>query len=180
MSDTTAIAIREKVNALSTDKKVGDGLLTIRDQRIFELHCEGVGRRLTAERMKEEGFQISEGTVKDIRESYKYRQYSVRYFEEAQTQMLRRLAVKADKLADWFLEIVEGKRPADKSAMAAVQALKMFFEAGVKPLINRRPNVQIQTNVQINNMPVVESMAANWTQDQLNEYARTGKKPEDD
>ena len=87
------------------------------------------------------------------------------------------MMAKQEKVSKAYFDIVDGKRPDDKSTNAAMRGVQLLMEAGPDPLINRKPQVAITTNTQINNLKVDREALRGLTKEQLNEYARTGQLP---
>ena len=98
---------------------------------------------------------------------------------ESQDTFKGGMAEMTDDILGGLRDIATGKDKDNKTSMAQVRLGYMRAEMGDKPLINRKGAFQAQVNIQINNVPVGESVARGWTQEQLSEYARTGKKPEE-
>lgn len=133
-----------------------------------------------SKQLEAEGFsKVNERTIRGWMHLPWWIQEVDRMITEGQNVFALELAENGLEIAKGMLAVAKGTDKTDKTANARVQAGKVFSEIGKSPLINRRPQLNIQNNTLINNIPVGESMMKGWTQDQLNEYARTGRKPEE-
>lgn len=68
------------------------------------------------------------------------------FIQHRQEWFHQQMASKAEDILDGLFEVIDGDDKTDKTANARVQAAKLFMEAGSDPIINRRPEVQIQHN----------------------------------
>jgi len=100
------------------------------------------------------------------------------HVETHQQKFHDQMAARAGEICGAYFAVMRGDEKFGKTANAVIQGAKLFMQSGHDPIIKAKPVIAIQNNTQVINAPVVDSIAKNWTQDQLNEYARTGKKPE--
>ncbi len=109
--------------------------------RTFEAYVETSNYKQAA---RIGGVDIS--SIKRWRHGPIWRALSQDFLRRHQEDMAIRLAARVDVLADGVIEVADGTDKKDSTANARVQAGRLFLEAGDDPMINRRPNVQIQHN----------------------------------
>ncbi len=150
-----------------------------RHQRAMELWYETGDSHKAEAALAKEGITLSASYIRDLMCQPWWKEGLRRMLAEAQAKFTVIIAENAPAIAEGLVGVSKGVDKTDKTANARVRAAEVFSTMGPDPLIRRGPQVQITHNTQINNAPVGESTMKGWTLDQLNEYARTGKKPEE-
>lgn len=138
MGDVTEVEVLEPP---PTPTVIAGHELKPREWRAFEAFTE-TGSWMDAARAA----GVARDTIRRWRYSKWWQVLMQQYLREHQEKLVVRLSQKVDVIADGLISVSEGDEKFVKSANAVVQAVKVFAEIGEEPLINRRPNVQIQNN----------------------------------
>ena len=170
------------------EKRMQDGRPVLPwNWRALELVVEKKGgpaivRKLNAEGFKSQGgLEITYAMLRSLRVQDWFVQECKSNTIEAQQHVIARINQEADVVADAFIDVMKGDEKYQKGLGSAVmQGTKILFEAGDNPLINRRPQTTINNHKQINILSVDSKRFENLSQEQMNEYARTGELPVED
>ena len=150
-----------------------------RHQRAMELWYETGDSHKAEAALAKEGITLSASYIRDLMCQPWWKEGLRRILTEAQSKYTVILAKNAETIADGLVEVAKGTDKTDKTANARVQAAGKFMEMGSDPLINRRPQVAITHNTQTNVLNLDPDKYKDLSKDELLEFARTGKMPEE-
>lgn len=195
---TKAIALRKRrpgAEATGSHRQVGwvepghavmivDGHpVTPLEWEVFQLFymCSSVVECI--EELKKRGMPISDVTLWKWRKSAWWATLHDRHIQQSKDKYEMDLAEKHGSFSKALVQIAEGKRKGDNSAMAAVTAARLYMEHGQKPLIQRSPMVQIDARKQFNMFNVtpeqLSEVLGKLTAEQMIEINQTGRMPEE-
>jgi len=100
-----------------------------------------------------------------------------KYVASASRKFYMQMSARSDEIINSYFDIVNGKDKNDKTANARIQGIKAYMEAGKHPIINRRNDVNINNNTQINTVSIDMQQAHEMSATELLEAARTGQVP---
>ena len=149
-------------------------------QRAMELSMEAKSSPVVSAQLKAEGYGMaSQQAIRQWMMKPWWKETMNAMVSESRQRYEVGLAGLTDDVLVGLKDVASKGNQDNKKAMAQVRLGYLLGEIGDKPLINRKGAFNPQVNIQINNIPVGESIMKGWTQEQLNEYARTGKKPDE-
>ncbi len=144
---------------------------------------DGLTSNEVVKQLNDEGFtgvggkEIDYYMVRSIRRKAWFVEESKQNVLEAAQTTSAIIAEGAADAGRAFNAVMKGEEKYAKFGNAVMQGNKIIYEAGSEPLIDRKPRVQITHNKQINILSVDSKRFENLTQEQVNEYARTGELP---
>lgn len=101
------------------------------------------------------------------------------YIKRSRERTLIDTARNYERAIGTLESVMDATDKADKTAQARVNAARTVMELGEEPILNRRPNVQVQTNILHNHGTLNIERLRGKSSDQWLDIWATGKVPED-
>ena len=158
---------------------VGDHPLSVVEWTMFQ---EFYKTSSTSEAMQQvfeiTGEVVPMSTLRSWRRMEWWKELHERFVKDGQDRFIMQLAEASEKIAKGLLDVATGIDKDDRTAMARVQAARVFSEMGKDPVTNRRSDVMIQDNRQVNVVNITPDRMRGLTPEQLIDYVRTKRLPE--
>ncbi len=96
--------------------------------------------------------------------------------DRQQRRYLGQLSSGVDRIVDGMMHVADSRDA--KTANARVALGGRYAEMGKNPIIDKRPRVSITHNTQLNTLNIDSGKFREMSKEELFEFARTGKRPE--
>lgn len=149
-----------------------------RELIVFEEWFKVVNCAEASRNLKKLGINLTRQSIADWTHKEWWKAMFSLVMDQAQAELKANILNHDKDLVTAYGQLLSGTFKSEKTANAVSSLIKERFAAMDDPITKKKPNVAIQNNLQQNNLLVTREAMSVWTQEQVNEFARTGVAPQ--